>query len=196
MARGGSRRSDEQSGYSLNYQCSPPEGISLLVLVLVVGALCALVTPAMDAGVPTFWLTLASALAGAFIWSGPARRVVLTDGGHLLVTGFGQHVDVEARSITSVSVSRRARLGFGSAVVHWTGGEFRIWRSMRFTPEPRHSPWSLKHVTGRGGKDFGDLVYRLRLCNPALAIEGVRPPAWALPPPVPLPPPTPRPPQG
>ncbi|QKW36614.1 hypothetical protein HUT06_23465 [Actinomadura sp. NAK00032] len=179
---------DEGSGYSLNYQCSPPGGITFLVLALVVGALCALVIPAMDAGLPTFWLTMASALAGAFIGSGPARRVVLTDGGHLLVTGFGQHVDVEARSITAVSVSRWARLGFGSAVVHWTGGQFRIWRSMRYTPERRHSFWSMRHATGRGGKDFGDLVYRLRLCNPALTIEGVRPPAWALPPPMRQPP--------
>ncbi|MEU8342555.1 hypothetical protein AB0C74_12740 [Spirillospora sp. NPDC048832] len=188
MARGVSRRSGQAPGYALNYECAPPRGLTFLALALVIGVLCALVSPAMDAGVPTFWLTTASALAGALVSSGPARRAALTDRGRLVVTGFGQRVDVDARGITAVTVSRWARLGFAPAVVHWTGGRFPIWRSMRYTPEPRRSRWSPLHVTGHGGKDFGDLVYRLRLCNPALVVEGVRPPAWALPPPMPRPP--------
>ncbi|GAA1861235.1 hypothetical protein GCM10009736_30550 [Actinomadura bangladeshensis] len=172
------------AGSSLHYQASPPAGLGFLALLLAMGILVALASPALDAGLPTFWLTFAAALTGALVTSVPERRVVLTDRGRLLITGFGQHVDIHAGRITAISVSRRARTGFGSAAVHWDGGRFRMWPTMKYTPVPR-SRWSLKHVSGHGGKDFGDLVYRLRAHNPALVIEGVAPPPWAVPPPIP-----------
>lgn len=184
MGKGGSRRADEAAGSSLHYHASPPAGLSLLVLLLTIGALITLVWPALDAGMPTFWLNLAAAVTGSLVMSLPERRVALTDGGRLLITGFGQHVDVHASRIIAISVPRRARLGFGFAVLHWDGGKVQIWQTMKYVPEPR-SRWSFKYVSGRGGKDFGDLVYRLRVHNPALVIEGVKPPPWALPPPIP-----------
>lgn len=179
-----SRRPDEETGSSLCYQASPPAGVGVLFLLLVIGALVTLLSPALDAGMPPFWLNLAAALTGAFVMSVPERRVVLTDGGRLLITGFGQHVDVHASRILAVSLPRRARLGFGSAVLRWDGGKVQVWQTMKYVPEPR-SRWSFKHVSGRGGQDFGDLVYRLRAHNPALVIEGVEPPPWAVPPPIP-----------
>ncbi|NEA23735.1 hypothetical protein [Actinomadura bangladeshensis] len=179
-----SRRPDEAAASSLRYHASPPAGLGVLALLLIIGVLTMLVTPALDAGVPAFWLNLTAAITGALVMSVPERRVELTDGGRLLITGFGQHVDVHASRILAVRLPRRARLGFGSAVLHWDGGKAGIWQAMRYTPEPR-SRWSFKHVSGRGGRDFGDLVYRLRAHNPALVVEGVEPPPWAVPPPIP-----------
>lgn len=184
MTEGVSRRSDEVPGSSLHYQASPPAGLGFLALLLAIGTLVALVSPALDAGLPNFWLTFAAASTGALITSVPERRVVLTEGGRLLITGFGQHVDIHAGRILAVGLPRRARLGFGFAVLRWDGGKLKVWQTMKYAPEQR-SRWSFKHVSGHGGKDFGDLVYRLRLHNPALVIEGVEPPPWAVPPPVP-----------
>jgi hypothetical protein len=183
MPRGVSRPADR----SLHFSAAPPTGIGLCTVILIVVALFALITPLMNAGVPALLLTCAASVTGSLVMSIPTRRVELTDGGRLLVTGFGQDVDIEAGRITAISLPRRARLGFGCAAVHGDGGRFRMWHNMKYTPQPR-STWSFRYVSGRGGKDFGELVYRLRLHNPALAIEGVEPPLWARPWSVPRPP--------
>lgn len=187
MASGVSRRSDETVGHSLHYGASLPGGLTVLVLALPMGALIAVASPAVDAGMPRYVLTAAAFLIGTFGNIGFERRVTLTADGRLLITGFGQCVDVDSGRIIAITVSRRGRLGFGTAMVHRDGGKFPIWQTMRYTPEPR-SRWSWRYVSGRGGKDFGDLVYRLRAHNPTLIIEGVKPPAWALPQPTPHPP--------
>ncbi|TDC86061.1 hypothetical protein [Actinomadura sp. 7K507] len=186
MAERTSRRPDEAAGHSLHYESAPPSGLILLGLVLAVGALIPPAFQALEAGVPSYVISL----VGVFIGVLPnflRRRVTLTADRRLVITGFRQHVDVDASRINAITVSRRGRLKFGSAVAHWDGGKFPIWQAMRYTPVPRSS-WSLKYVSGRGGKDFGDMVYRLRVPNPALIIDGVEPPAWALPPVTPQPP--------
>ncbi|GAA0566491.1 hypothetical protein [Actinomadura livida] len=168
------------AGYSLRYQAALPGGLTMLLSVLITGALAALTLPAMYAGLPTFVVILVVPLISGCLSNAFARSVTLTPDGHLLVSGFGQRLDIEAHRINAITVSRRGRLGFGTAMVHHDGGKFRIWQAMRHTPVPR-SKWSLRYVSGHGGKDFGDLVYRLHTHNPAMVIKGVTPPPWAHP---------------
>ncbi|TDC71682.1 hypothetical protein E1200_01185 [Actinomadura sp. GC306] len=180
MVTGVSKQADETTGHALRYLSSLPAGFGIVLEKLLAGETIALALAALDARVPAFALGAAMAVVSGVVISSLTRSVTLTRDGRLRVTGLGRSLDIRAHQITAVTVPRRARLGFGSAMIHWDGGKSSIWRPVRYTPVQR-SKWSLRYKSGHGGKDFGDLVYRLRFHNPAILIEGVQPPPWALP---------------
>ncbi|RFS85475.1 hypothetical protein D0T12_10590 [Actinomadura spongiicola] len=162
---------------SPHYRAFLPHGVALTVAFAVVSALVPLWLLALDSRLPDGLLIFASTLVGSAVGVLPAQRVVLSTDGRLRITGFGQRFDVDARRLTAITVSRRARAGFGFAVVHWDGGRRRLWQSMKYLPR---QPTGFGRWFGRGpvAEDFRSLVYRLYLSNPSMTVEGVRPPAW------------------
>nr|BFE32606.1 hypothetical protein GCM10010200_048570 [Actinomadura rugatobispora] len=119
---------------SLHYRAYLPVGISVVVAVVVASVL-----------LPLYWLapsylTSSTVVVVSILVTNVIlkRDVVLSSDGRLTVTGLGQHIDVDVRCLTEISVSAVARGGFGLARVRWNGGGFRMWQAVIYLPDPRH----------------------------------------------------------
>lgn len=176
------RRADEAADRPLCYRAYPPLGVVLPILLVVAVPVALSVAWLLDfTGGPYNWQSaLTGILLVVLLNEIPRRKVMLSADGRLTITGIGRRVDVDARRLTAIRVTGRARKGFVGAVFVWDGGRFRLWPSMRRHPDP--APWYLKGRRPESvSEDFRDLVYRLCLANPGMTIEGVAPPADALP---------------
>ncbi|WP_131736346.1 hypothetical protein [Actinomadura roseirufa] len=172
-------QSDDSGRASLHYRAYLPAGIGLIVAVLVISALFPLQWLAVEADAPFPLIVTADTVISLLVTNVLlARDVALSSEGRLTVTGFGQHIDVDVRRLTTISLSAGARSGFGFARIQWDGGGVRIWQIMTYVPDPRHK---YRKSRTTGSEDFRDLVYRLHLINPAVKIRGVEPPSWTLP---------------
>ncbi|RKS74693.1 hypothetical protein BZB76_3210 [Actinomadura pelletieri DSM 43383] len=175
--RSASGRPDETIGDAPHYRAYLPTGVALVFALMVIGPLIPLWVLVLNPWLPDQLMIIAASLISASLAGLPVRRVVLSPDGRLLITGFGQRIDVDTRELTAITVSRWAHAGFGFAVVHWKGGRFRVWQAMRYQSSP---PTRFGRLFRQRpvAEDFRTLVYRLWLSNPSMTVEGVPPPMW------------------
>ncbi|WP_412517900.1 hypothetical protein K8Z49_07750 [Actinomadura madurae] len=174
-------QSDDMYRTSLHYRSHLPVGIRWIPGVLVALAFSPLYGWAVQAGRLSYValpaVTVATVLVTNFFL---AQKVVLTGDGGLTITTLGRRIVVDVRRINEINVPAHARGGFGFARVRWNGGGLRMWQATYLLdPHRRYR----NPAFGSVSEDFRDLVYRLYLINPAMTIQGVQPPAWALSPP-------------